>query len=494
MIEKQSVNRKMITISLLIGAFFAILNETLLNIALVELMDVFNISAPTVQWMATGFMLVMGVVMPLSALIIQWFTTRQLFIGVLSIFTVGTLIAGLSVNFPMLLTGRMIQAVGTGLLIPVVMNTMLLIYEPSVRGRVMGFFGMVIMFAPALGPTLSGVIVDLFGWRYLFLLVVPFTLFAIYFGYRFLENVGEVTKPKIDWLSVGLSSFGIFLIIFSFSSIGNQQEGASFNPLFIAYIITGLVMLTLFVIRQFKLDVPILDFSVFKYKNYKYGTIIFIIVVMAMMASEIVMPMYLQGPMEFSAKIAGIILLPGALLNGLMSPVMGGIFDKLGPRKMIIPGTIVLLLVMFFYSTIHPGISMWVFILVYMVLMLAISATLMPANTNGMNELPESMYPHGTAIINTMQPIAGALGVSIFVTIMTKGKERALEGITSPTTEQVHMAMTEGIHYSYYFGMALVFIALLCSLRLTRATVGQSGIGKTSTDTTSINGTNDASS
>ena len=198
--------------------------------------------------------------------------------------------------------------------------------------------------------------------------------------------------------------------------------------------------------------------------------------------------------MEFSAKIAGIILLPGALLNGLMSPVMGGIFDKLGPRKMIIPGTIVLLLVMFFYSTIHPGISMWVFILVYMVLMLAISATLMPANTNGMNELPESMYPHGTAIINTMQPIAGALGVSIFVTIMTKGKERALEGITSPTTEQVHMAMTEGIHYSYYFGMALVFIALLCSLRLTRATVGQSGIGKTSTDTTSINGTNDASS
>ena len=123
MIEKQSVNRKMITISLLIGAFFAILNETLLNIALVELMDVFNISAPTVQWMATGFMLVMGVVMPLSALIIQWFTTRQLFIGVLSIFTVGTLIAGLSVNFPMLLTGRMIQAVGTGLLIPVVMNT-----------------------------------------------------------------------------------------------------------------------------------------------------------------------------------------------------------------------------------------------------------------------------------------------------------------------------------------------------------------------------------
>ena len=267
MIEKQSVNRKMITISLLIGAFFAILNETLLNIALVELMDVFNISAPTVQWMATGFMLVMGVVMPLSALIIQWFTTRQLFIGVLSIFTVGTLIAGLSVNFPMLLTGRMIQAVGTGLLIPVVMNTMLLIYEPSVRGRVMGFFGMVIMFAPALGPTLSGVIVDLFGWRYLFLLVVPFTLFAIYFGYRFLENVGEVTKPKIDWLSVALSSFGIFLIIFSFSSIGNQQEGASFNPLFIAYIITGLVMLTLFVIRQFKLDVPILDFSVFKYKT-----------------------------------------------------------------------------------------------------------------------------------------------------------------------------------------------------------------------------------
>ena len=151
---EQKLNSKAILITFMIGAFFAILNETLLNIALTELMDAFSINAATVQWLATGFMLVMGVLMPVSALLIQWFTTRQMFIGVMTVFLVGTVIAACSVNFPMLLAGRMIQAVGTGLLIPIIMNALLLMYRPEVRGKIMGTFGLVIMFAPAIGPTL----------------------------------------------------------------------------------------------------------------------------------------------------------------------------------------------------------------------------------------------------------------------------------------------------------------------------------------------------
>ncbi|MEN2450558.1 MFS transporter, partial [Bacillus sp. JR_15] len=206
---EKNLNSKAILVTFMIGAFFAILNETLLNIALTELMEVFHVDAPTVQWLATGFMLVMGVLMPISALLIQWFTTRQMFIGVMSIFLAGTVIAACAVNFPMLLTGRMIQAVGTGLLIPIIMNALLLIYRPEVRGKIMGTFGLVIMFAPAIGPTFSGVIVDILGWRWLFIIVIPFAVFSILFAVKYLQNVGEPMRPRADFLSIILSTIGI---------------------------------------------------------------------------------------------------------------------------------------------------------------------------------------------------------------------------------------------------------------------------------------------
>jgi len=453
----------------MIGAFFAILNETLLNIALTELMDVFDVDAPTVQWMATGFMLVMGVLMPISALLIQWFTTRQMFIGVMTIFLIGTTIAACAANFPMLLTGRMIQAVGTGLLIPVIMNALLFMYRPEVRGKVMGTFGLVIMFAPALGPTLSGVIVDLLGWRWLFISVIPFALFSILFALKYLQNVGEITRPKVDILSIILSTIGIGGIVYGFSSVGEDPEG--FSSIRILSIISiSLLSLLLFVLRQLKLEEPLLDVRVFKYKNYALGISLFVIVIMAMFASEIVMPMYLQGPLGYSAKLAGLLLLPGALLNGLMSPVMGTLFDKLGPRKLMIPGTIVLVGVMIFFSNISPSMHILSFILVYIILMLSISAIMMPANTNALNELPKKLYPHGTAIGNTLQPIGGALGVSIFVSIMSKGQDSYINEQSGPITEKLmNEAMTQGVHHAYWFALALCIGAFFISLFIRKA-------------------------
>ncbi|MFC6400744.1 MDR family MFS transporter [Mammaliicoccus sciuri] len=470
---KNQFKRKMIMIVFLVGTFFMILNETLLNIALKELMSVFDIDAPTVQWMATGFMLVMGVLTPLSAVVNQWFTTRRLFLGLVTIFSIGTLTAGLAVNFPMLLVGRMIQAAGTGLMIPTVMNAMLMLYNESERGKIMGQFGLVIMFAPALGPTLSGVIVDYLGWRWLFLIVIPFMLFTFIFAYRYLQNVGEITRPKIDVFSIILSTIGIATIIYSVSSVSTTEGGFSSPSIYITLII-GIIAMILFVFRQLKLEEPLLDLKVFKYHNYTKGVIIFVVVIMTMFASEIVMPMYLQGPMGFSAKVAGLILLPGALLNGFLSPFMGAIFDKVGPRKLVVPGLIVLLCVSIFYSTIHPGISVWIFVIVYIILMISISAVLMPANTNALNALPKEMYPHGTAVSNMLQPIGGALGIAIFVSIMNGGQRAALEGIKKPTVDQINHAMTQGIHQSYWFGIVLLALAIIVGFTLTRANYSQS--------------------
>ncbi|MBH9965196.1 MDR family MFS transporter [[Bacillus] enclensis] len=463
------INSKAILITFMIGAFFAILNETLLNIALTELMEVFGVNAPTVQWLATGFMLVMGVLMPISALLIQWFTTRQMFIGVMTIFLIGTTIAAGAMNFPMLLAGRMIQAVGTGLLIPVIMNALLLIYKPEVRGKIMGTFGLVIMFAPAIGPTLSGVIVDMLGWRWLFITVIPFSIFSILFAWKYLQNVGEVTRPGVDVWSIILSSIGIAGIVYGFSSAGENGEGfTSFKIILI--ILISAVSLVWFVLRQLKLDEPLLDVRVFKYKSYARGVILFIIVIMAMFASEIVMPMYLQGPLGYSAKIAGLLLLPGALLNGLMSPVMGSLFDKFGPRKLIIPGTIVLSGVIFFFSNINEATPIWLFIVVYVLLMLSISAIMMPAQTNALNELPKNLYPHGTAIANTLQPVSGALGVSIFVSIMTQSRENFMNSYNGKVTQDVmNDAMTYGVHHAYWFALALALSAVIISLFIRKA-------------------------
>ncbi|MCA1058909.1 DHA2 family efflux MFS transporter permease subunit [Rossellomorea aquimaris] len=463
------INSKAILITFMIGAFFAILNETLLNIALTELMDVFKVDAPTVQWLATGFMLVMGVLMPISALLIQWFTTRQMFIGVMSVFLLGTVIAACALNFPMLLAGRMIQAVGTGLLIPIIMNALLLIYRPEVRGKIMGTFGLVIMFAPAIGPTLSGVIVDFLGWRWLFITVIPFAVFSILFAFRYLQNVGEVTRPGVDIYSIILSSIGIGGIVYGFSAAGEEEAGFS-SVKIIAILAISVISAIIFVLRQLKLKEPLLDVRVFRFKSYTRGVTIFVIVIMAMFASEIVMPMYLQGPLGYSAKTAGLLLLPGALLNGLMSPTMGSLFDKYGPRKLIIPGTFILLGVMIFFSTINPSTPIWLFVIVYMVLMLSISAIMMPAQTNGLNELPKHLYPHGTAIANTLQPVAGALGVSIFVSIMTQSQTGYIENHSGTVTEKVAFdAMTYGVHHAYWFALGLAALAFTISLFIRKA-------------------------
>ncbi|MYL59830.1 DHA2 family efflux MFS transporter permease subunit, partial [Virgibacillus halodenitrificans] len=407
--EDPNVKTLPIMLSLIIGAFFAILNETLLNIALTTLMEEFHISLPTVQWMATGFMLVMGIVIPVSALLLQWFTTRQLFLGTMTVFSIGTAISAMAPSFSILLVGRLIQALGTGLLMPIIFNVFLLIYPPHKRGKIMGIVGLVIMFAPAIGPTLSGVIVEYLGWRFLFITVLPFAVFSIAFAYKFLINVSEVTKPKIDVLSLVFSTIGFGSIIYGFSAAGESDAGF-LSPGVLIPIILGILGIVLFSIRQLKLKEPVMDLRVFKYPMYAHAVIMFLIIIMSMFASEIILPIYMQGPLALTAATAGLILLPGSILNGIMSPFMGHLFDKFGPRWLMIPATFVLSGTVFMFSRLDVDTPIWVVITGYILLMLSVSAIMMPAETNGLNQLPKHLYPHGTAVMTTLQPVAGAIG------------------------------------------------------------------------------------
>lgn len=459
-----------IILSLIIGAFFAILNETLLNIALTSLMKEFDITLPTVQWMTTGFMLIMGIVAPISALLLQWFTTRQLFLSTMTIFTLGTVICAVAPAFPILLIGRLIQAIGTGMLLPIIFNVFLLIYPPFKRGKIMGIVGFVIMFAPTIGPTLSGVIVEYLGWRALFIMVIPFSIFSIAFASKFLINVSEVTKPKIDYLSLVFSTIGFGAVIYGFSSAGKSESGfLSINVLI--PIIVGIIGIVLFSIRQLNLKEPLIDLRVFKYPMYTHAILMFLIIIMTMFASEIILPIYMQGPLALTAATAGLILLPGSLLNGAMSPFMGYLFDKFGPRVLMIPASIVLSGAMYVMSRLNVDTPLWIVIVSYILLMLSVSAIMMPAETNGLNQLPKHLYPHGTAVMTTLQPVTGAIGVAVFVSIMNARQLQFLQNSGKPQDpDTINQAMVAGVELVYFISFSISIIAVILSFIVYRAT------------------------
>lgn len=467
--EFGNIKRLPILISLIIGAFFSFLNETLLTIAFPQLMVELNVTASTLQWLTTGYMLVVAVLIPVSALLVQWFTTRQMFLGAMILFALGTLICGIAPNFSILLVGRILQAIGTGLNMPILMNTILLLYPPDKRGAAMGSIGLVMMFAPAIGPTLSGLILDYFEWRWLFFLVLPFAIFSIVFGFIYLKNVSQPTKPKVDVLSIVLSTIGFGGIVYGFSKSG-EANASWFSPEVYGVILVGAAALVLFVIRQLRLKEPLLDLRAFKYNMFTLTTIMLIIVMMTLFSTITLLPFLFQGALGLSVFASGLLLLPGGLLNGLISPITGKLFDRFGPRALIIPGTVFLAIVMWFFTRVSVDTSNVEFVILHVCLMIAISMIMMPTQTNGLNQLPRQYYPHGTAILNTMSQVAGAIGVSFFISIMTSGSRTYLEASADPTNpaQQVE-AIVAGVSKAFTIGFGFAVLTVIAALFTKRA-------------------------
>ncbi|CAG7627829.1 Multidrug export protein EmrB [Paenibacillus solanacearum] len=462
------VKRLPILISLIIGAFFSILNETLLNIAFPELMVELNVTAPTLQWLATGYMLVVGVLVPASALLVQWFTTRQMFLGAMTLFSIGTLVCGAAPHFSVLLIGRLLQAAGTGLMLPVMMNTILVLYPPEKRGAAMGSIGLVIMFAPAIGPTLSGLILQTLEWRWLFFMVLPFAIFSIVFAFIYLKNVSVPTKPRVDVVSIILSTIGFGGIVYGFSSAGEGNGGWS-NPLVYGTVLVGAVSLLLFAIRQLRVDEPLMDLRAFRYPMFTLTVILLMIMMMTLFSTMALLPFLFQGALGLTVFMSGLLLLPGSLLNGLISPITGKLFDKFGPRALVIPGAAFLVVIMWFFTRVSTETTKPTFLILHICLMVAISMIMMPTQTNGLNQLPSRYYPHGTAILNTLQQVAGAIGMALFIGIMTSGQRGFLEHSADPTSPaQMSEAVVTGVHNAFMIGLGFAVIALALALFLKR--------------------------
>ncbi|GAF23987.1 LOW QUALITY PROTEIN: drug resistance transporter, EmrB/QacA family [Bacillus sp. JCM 19047] len=456
---------------LLSGAFVAILNETILNVALNAISSDFNVAYSTVQWLVTGIMLIIGTLIPISAYFMERFTTRQLFITAMTLFTVGTVISGISPTFSVLLIGRLTQAVATAIMIPLLTNVILSVIPIERRGASMGLVGLVIMFAPAIGPTVSGLIVENLSWRWLFYFVVPISLFSLLFGIKVLKNVTETSKPKLDIWSFILSTLGFGGIVYGFSSAGKGD--ASFtDPVVLACLIVGFASLALFSWRQLKLEKPMLDIRVFRYPMFLIGLLLVMLTMMTMFAMMLVLPVYMQGALAFTAVATGLVMLPGGLINGAMSPIMGRLFDKFGPRPILIPGTILLAITVFTYRFSTPGVPMWVIIIQHVFLMVSVAMIMMPAQTNGLNQLPAKLYPHGTAIANTLMQVSGAIGAALFIAIMENGQQNFLSTISNPTELDTVEAMTVGSQLSFSTGFYFACVAVVLAFLVRRSTYG----------------------
>ncbi|RDW19975.1 DHA2 family efflux MFS transporter permease subunit [Oceanobacillus chungangensis] len=466
---------------LFIGAFVSILNETLLNVALPSIMVEFSVKPTAVQWLSTGYMLINGILIPASAFFIQRFSNRGLFITAMGLFTAGTLLASLSPTFGILLTARMIQAAGSAMMMPLLMNIMLTAFPIEKRGTAMGIFGMVMFVAPALGPTLSGWIVEHYSWRTLFDIILPFAIFILIYSIFKLKNITPQRAIKLDVFSIILSSIGFGGLLFGFSSAGDRGWD---SPLVYGTIIIGVIALIWFTLRQLRSDDPMLEFRIFKYSMFSLSSIISIVLSIALFSGMILMPIYIQTIRGFSPMDAGLIMLPGAVVMGVMSPIIGRLFDKYGPRLLAISGLFIVVITTYFFSRLDMEISYMNMIILFTIRSLGMSMVMMPIMTNGLNQLPMKANPHGTAMNNTLQQVSGAIGAALLITVMNNRTESSLAELsqtanlnsttdTALQTQLLNEAMLNGINFSFFVSTLIAALALILAFFVRR--VGTDG-------------------
>ncbi|WP_201564090.1 MDR family MFS transporter [Psychrobacter sp. CMS30] len=450
-----------ILIAFLIAGFVGLFSETALNMALGNLMIEFDVVSSTVQWITTGYLLTMGILIPVSALLIQWFSTRQLFVASLLFSIAGAIVSGMAPTFSALLLGRVIQAIGTGLLIPLMFNTVLVIFPIHKRGTIMGLVGLVMMSAPAIGPATAGLIIEVLSWNWILWLLIPFLLFSLVHGLLFVQNVTTLTKPKIDVLSILLSTIGFGGIVYGFSVAGHKGWG---SPVVISTLIIGLMSLIIFSSRQFKLDKPMLDLRTLKYPMFTLALLSVSATFMIILSSMILLPLYLQIGLGLTALTAGLILMPGGRIKWCLSPVAGRVYDMYGPKWLLTPGFIIMIIMLWLLSNVTTETTIPMAIFLHSGLMIGVTFIMMPAQTHGLNALPKNLYPDGTALINTLLQVSGSIGTALAITIMSTSQNNFLKTVADPSDPSlVSTSLTAGVQTAFILGIVLAVFGLMIS-------------------------------
>lgn len=402
---KQSKQDITVLIILLFGTFLSFLNQTLMNVALPSVMKDFDITAAQGQWLSNGYMLISGVMIPATAFLIDRFKTRHLYLTSMIVFTLGTFIASISINYPMLIAGRMIQALGAGPISPLMTVVIMNMFPVQSRGKAMGFIGLAMNFAPAIGPTLSGWIVQSYDWRSIFYVILPLGIINILVAVFALKNFGEQTYPKFNFLGIVLSTIGLGTLLLGFSNAGDKPW-LTFNVA--GFVLIGLVVTGLFIYQQTHTKLPMLNFSVFKHRIFTLSSITNFVVIMGLYGGMILLPLYIQNVRGVSPMTSGMVLLPGAIIMAIMSPITGALYDRIGARYLSFTGLIILSIGTFMFTLIDMNTTVTYLAIMQGVRSFGLGLALMPIQTDALNDLPLELMSHGSAMYNTIRQIAGS--------------------------------------------------------------------------------------
>ena len=450
---------------LLVSAFVVILNETIMGVALPQLMKNLDITANAAQWLTTAFMLTMAVVIPITGFLLQRFNTRPVFMAAMSLFSAGTFIAAIAPGFEVLLVGRVVQATGTAIMMPLLMTTVMTLVPAASRGRTMGNISIVISVAPAIGPTISGIILSVLDWRWMFILVLPIALGALALGAARVRNVSTPRRTHFDVASVILSAFAFGGLVYGLSSLGGIATGGSplgaWVPLGV-----GVVALVVFVFRQIRLqqaERALLDLRTFHSRNFTFSIAMFSMSMMAFFGTIVLLPIYMQDVLGLDPLQTGLLLLPGGLTMGLLAPLVGRTYDRIGPTALLVTGAIIVTSVLWIMTTFGATSSPFSVLAAHVSLSVGLALLFTPLFSASLGSLRPQLYSHGSAIVGTVQQLAGAAGTALFVTVMAA---QAAILVADGATDVA--ATAEGVRVAFVYGAAISMLAIPAAFMIRR--------------------------
>jgi len=457
-------SRSRVAIILLLAAVFVVfLNETFLSVALTDIDTDLQISPTLGQWLSTGFALTMAVIIPITGWMLQRMNTRPVFITAMSLFTAGTLIAATAAGFPLLLLGRIVQASGTAMMMPLMMTTIMTLVPPQSLGRMMGRISIVMSVAPAVGPTISGFLLPIVHWRGLFWVMLPIAATMLVVGILRVPNVSEPRRAPLDVLSVILSAIAFSGLVYGLSSLGQAAQGDAALPSWIP-IAVGSAFLLLFVLRQLRLqrtDSALLDLRTFKARTFTMSLTMLAVSMVALFGTVIVLPLYMQNVLQQSTIVIGLTLLPGGLLMGLMGPLVGRLYDRFGPTPLVVPGAAVVSSVFWGFSFLTTTTPVWLIIVAYLVLCLGLAFLFTPLFTSALGALPPHLYSYGSATLATIQQVAGAAGTAIFIAFLAIGSGGAAAALGSAAPGTIDIGrVADGVRLAFLVGAIVSLVAL----------------------------------
>lgn len=441
-----------VMLGLYIGAFLGMLSETSMNIALPALMDDFSITSGTAQWMVVGYMLAIGVVLPCVGFLLKWIPAKRLVLTALACFLIGSVMSAVAPVFPLVLAGRIIQGIGTGIVLPTMYAAIMRVFPPHMLGAANGVAGLVIMFAPVIGPTLSGMMIGAFSWRAIFVLFAVVAVIALVCTAAFFVTPIEQTRPSVDALSVLASVIGFGCLVGGVSMIADM----GFSPLVIGLLVIAVVVIAFYAHRQLHVANPVLDLRTLGIAAFRMPAIMVTCSFACTLAMMYLVPQELQRGLGLDSTLAGLLMLPAGVVNAVCSFVAGRLFDRHGAVVLVRVGGVVAIVGSIMFLCIGVGSSPLFFIAAHVVFMAGIPLMQQSAQSAALKGLPREMAADGSTILNTMQQVVGAVGTAVATCLLGLGQ----------ASEDAAQGFVNGSRYGYVFGLVLVVLVLAGSFMM----------------------------